>query len=343
MENVRQTMKTGLIIGTLSEKSTEIKQKEYTREDGTKGMCNWVEGDIVVSTKNGDFKLRINQPELTKADKTNNTYASMEKLHNTYISAVDAAKNKELTPDNISVKINLGVWDRYNNGKILSTPQIRVNAVSRDTSEKESQTDCLIEGVIRSIKPEITPAKNDNEEATETGRLVVEIISVSFKGEAEPFTLIVPEDLTDAFMNGYVDELTGDTIEGYSVGDTCCFGVELLMKHIGAQKAGRPGFGRKANISEGFDVLELSVFNGEPPYTEDVVDSNGDSKVFTMETMKALMTEREMKLKKLEEEGNTSNSTSVKGKGVTNGKKGLGGRKPNVASIEGMDGMASPF
>lgn len=346
MEEARRTINNGLIIGVLSEKSTRIEEGEYTKDDGTKGTCNYVRGEIVISTKNGDFKLNISQPELTKDGKTARLYANAETLHNSYISAVDAAKDKELTADIVGATVNLSCWDRYNanTGKLITSPQIRVTKVNREAADKESQTDFSLEGVIRSIKPELAGGKTEEgEEPEETGRYLVELVTVNYRGEAEPFTLIVPEDLAEPFVEGYVDD-DGETVEGYKPGDTCCLGVELSMRTVGGQRKKKGGFGRSANVSEGFSILELIVIGGEPPYSEDSEDEK--TKPFTTTTMKKLMTERDMKLKKLEEDGKSGNTagTSTGGaKGKSSGKKGLGGRKPNVnsADMEGMDG--APF
>lgn len=344
MENVRATINNGLIIGTLSEKSTEIKQIEIEKEDKTKMTCNAVQGNIVISTKNGDYNLRISQPEYNRKGDKAKLYANMETLHNSYISAADAAKNKELTADVISATVNLSCWDRYNqnSGKMVTSPQVRIIKVNRENADKESQTDFQLEGVIRSIVAETIPPKNENEEAEETGRYIVEFITVNFRGEAEPFTLIVPEDLAEAFIDGYVDEITGEHVPGYGPGDTCCLGVELNMHRVGGQKQNKGGFGRKANTNEGFEILELIVIGGEPAYDENTEDEK--RKPFTPDVMKSLMVERDMKLKNIEDEARKNSSSTGAGAAPVSkaGKsKGLGNRKPNVGSMSGMDG--APF
>ena len=265
----------------------------------------------------------------------------METLHNSYVSAADAAKNKDLTPDVISATVNLGCWDRYNqnSGKMVSSPQVRIIKVNRENADKESQTDFQLEGVIRSIKAETIPPKNESDEPEETGRYMVEFITINFRGEAEPFTLIVPEDLAEAFVDGYVDEITGEQVPGYAPGDTCCLGVELNMHRIGGQKQKKGGFGRKANTNEGFEILELLVIGGEPAYDEDTEDEK--KKPFTPDIMKSLMVEREMKLKALEDkakDGSTANAAPASKAGKS---KGLGNRKPNVVPMSGMEG--APF
>jgi hypothetical protein len=326
MKNVRQTTNTGLLIGTLSEKNTEIKQIELTKDDNTKFKCNAVQGNIVVSTVNGDFNLRVNCPECKKDGTKTKLYANFETLHNSYVSAVEAAKDKSLTPSIIGATVGLSCWDRYNqnSGKMVSSPQIRLRVVNRENSDAESQTDFSLEGVIRSIKPEMTIPKSDTEEAEETGRLLVEFITINFNSEAEPYSLIVPEDLAEAFVNGWTDD-EGTVVNGYAVGDTCCLGVELVMRHVGDEKKKSAGFGRKAKVAEGFDVLELVVIGGEPAYTDDTEDEK--KKPFTPEVMKELMNERKMKLEKIEKDAkeNKDSGSSQKSSG-----KGLGGRKPNV-------------
>lgn len=342
MENVRATINNGLIIGTLSEKSTEIKQIEIEKEDKTKMTCNAIQGNIVISTKNGDYNLRISQPEYNRKGDKAKLYANMETLHNSYVSAADAAKNKDLTPDVISATVNLGCWDRYNQNsdKMVTSPQVRIIKVNRENADKESQTDFQLEGVIRSIVAETIPSKNENEEPEETGRYIVEFITVNYRGEAEPFTLIVPEDLAEAFIDGYVNEITGEQVPGYAPGDTCCLGVELNMHRVGGQKKSKGGFGRKANTNEGFEILELIVIGGEPAYDENTEDEK--RKPFTPDVMKSLMVERDMKLKNIENEAKNNGSSAGAAPASKAGKsKGLGNRKPNVGSMSGMDG--APF
>lgn len=339
MKNVRQTTNTGLLIGTLSEKNTEIKQVELTKEDGTKFRCNSVQGNIVISTSNGDFNLRVNCPECKKDGSKTKLYTNFETLHNSYVSKVEAVKDKSLTPTIIGATVGLSCWDRYNqnSGKLASSPQIRLRVVNRENSDAESQTDFSLEGVIRSIKPEMTTPRSEAEEAEETGRLIVEFITINYNSEAEPYTLIVPEDLAEAFVNGWTDE-DGTTVNGYAVGDTCCLGIELVMRHVGGEKKKSVGFGRKAKIAEGFDVLELVVIGGEPAYSDDTEDEK--KKPFTPDVMKELMNERKMKLEKIEKDGKEgNNSNGFTSKPTT---KGLGGRKPNVnVNMDDMDGM--PF
>lgn len=339
MKNVRQTTNTGLLIGTLSEKNTEIKQVELTKEDGTKFRCNSVQGNIVISTSNGDFNLRVNCPECKKDGSKTKLYTNFETLHNSYVSKVEAVKDKSLTPTIIGATVGLSCWDRYNqnSGKLASSPQIRLRVVNRENSDAESQTDFSLEGVIRSIKPEMTTPRSEAEEAEETGRLIVEFITINYNSEAEPYTLIVPEDLAEAFVNGWTDE-DGTTVNGYAVGDTCCLGIELVMRHVGGEKKKSVGFGRKAKIAEGFDVLELVVIGGEPAYSDDTEDEK--KKPFTPDVMKELMNERKMKLEKIEKDGKEGNNGNGFASKPTT--KGLGGRKPNVnVNMDDMDGM--PF
>ena len=111
------------------------------------------------------------------------------------------------------------------------------------------------------------------------------------------------------------------------------------MHRIGGQKQKKGGFGRKANTNEGFEILELLIIGGEPAYDENTEDEK--RKPFTPDIMKSLMVERDMKLKNIEDkakDGSTANAAPVSKAGKS---KGLGNRKPNVASMSGMEG--APF
>lgn len=338
MENVRETINRGLVIGTLSEKSLKLEEVEVSLNDGKKAKCNRVNGKIVIQTKNGNFESWLNQSELTKAGGQNRLYPNALEILNKYVSLVDVSKNPELTADIVKASMQLNCRDNYstNTGKVSSYPQLKLGKLNRDPNA-ESQTDFVLEGIIRSIKPEVNLPKNETEEPEETGRLIVEFITINYLGEAEPFTLILPEDMVEPFTEGYTEE-DGTEIPPYTQGTTCVLGVEVVMKHVGSKKKQKAGFGRGANVVDGFDVMELVIIGGEPPYSEDSEDES--TKPFTMEVMKGLMAERKMKLDKIEEDGKngkTNNSTSTPKTKTTKGLKG--GRTANVQ----LDDDEAPF
>lgn len=308
MNEVRQTKNVGMLVGILSEKKLEITDDEIILSSGKKSPCKLVKGEISLETDNGVFKLRLFCRDRTVANEPNKMFKGFETIADTYVSKLDASKDSEKTADVVSCTVQVSCNDYVGqDGKLKSGTQLFMKKSNRVTGDYDSTTDLDIEGVIRSVKPEIR-----NEE--ETGRLLVEFVLISYGGKAEPITVIVNEDMANDFN------------DMYEVGQTCELYCTIVMQHVGEDNSKKQaGFGRKANIRNGFDIMEIQVVGGEAPYEEDEEDINGNPKMISMETMKALKNERDIYLEDLVKNSKKKgNSKGGKGKKSS----GMGEKKP---------------
>lgn len=315
---IKQTKNYGLLVGVLSEKDLKIEDGKFNDKSGKEKPCKIVKGSLTIETDNGLFPLRVYSRD-KKTDNTENSfYKGLETIATTYVSKLDATKEGK-EPDVVSCNIKLNCNDYVGlDGNIRSVAQINMSKANRIQGEYQSTTDLNLEGVIRSIKPEIIKEE-------ETGRLVVEFVTIGYGGVAEPFNLVVPEDLADDFTSMF------------EVGQTCMLYVSLVMKHVGGSNKKQAGFGRKGNVNSGFDVLEIQVIGGEVPY-EDETDDEGNSKAIDLKTMKQLMNEREMVLEQKVKEA----KDNPKGK-KEDKQRGLG-KKSNLPqpSVEDSESLC-PF
>lgn len=313
VKEIKQTKMMCRISGVLSEKALELKSGELKGDNGKTIPCEIIQGTISVETENGVFPLRVYCASKTKKEggKENRMWKGMKKMMDDYISKVDASKDDTLTADkvNCDVRVNINDYPRQD-GTVATTVQLSLNSIRRATGDFESVTDVDMDGYIRSIKPE---TKGDDEE---TGRLMVEFVTIGYGGKAEPYTLYVPEELADDFEDIYEPS---QTVEMY---------CSLVMRHIGEKKTSTAKFGRKANVSSGYDVMEMIVVGAEDPY-EEPDDDEIESKVIDKKTIKKLMEERSLMLEELPKQKKEKD----KDKKSTKTDKGLG-RKNKVVEEE---------
>ena len=153
-------------------------------------------------------------------------------------------------------------------------------------------------------------------------------------------TFVVEEDIADAFVNGYFDEILGENIRGYQVGDTCTLNCEIKMEHIGGETKPTGGLGRKVRVKSGYDKMSIVVFGGEKPLNLD--EELNKDKIYSVETVKGLLNERQIYIDSLpsKAKAKANNGSGNKASG------GLGNRKPQVNNGDnpfGGDASANPF
>lgn len=306
MAELKQSKNNGLIVGTLSEKALEIVDAE---QNGKK--CKAIRGKLAIETDKGTFEVQAYQKSLTTKGEANGMYESLYKVMEEY-------KDKTTgNPDTVKCKVNISVNDYANKrGEISTTTRIRLNGCNRVDSA-EFNTDIDLEGYIDAIIPE---TKNEEE----TGRLLVKFMMTDYSGNAQPFELVVGEDLASDFE------------DMYSVGDCALLYCELTMTHVGGAPSGKKAaFGRKANVVSGFDKFEIIVVGGEEPY--DVEDDDYDGFVLTKKDVKNLKADREVLLE----------SILAKAKEESGEKKGKYEKKPikptRVEDSEEFEDPDCPF
>lgn len=313
MENIRPLHNKGAIVGVLSEKKFEEKDVEVKLGDGKTVKTKAMSGEIVLSTQNGDFKLRLYANAITKKGEENRQFKSLQTIDTNYVSKVNVAKNPELVADVVKAVTQLNCNDYVPEGtnEVRTSTQLKCNFVERTSADTELTTEMDLEGVIRTIKPE---TKNEEE----TGRLLVEFITFGYNGDAQPIDLVVEEDLADVFQ------------EEFEMGSTALLFLEAKMVHVGATNTGGAKFGRKAKVSSGYDVMELIVIGCSQ---EGAIED--ENRAFDIETLKKAMNERTDKLETMV--ANSKNKPS-------GGKKGGMPKRPTPENLSSASGNSPiPF
>ena len=170
----------------------------------------------------------------------------------------------------VEVKGSINVGSPYmgKNG-IVEPVSINMFSMSATSATDEDDAEGKVSGYIRSIKPEVVGADED-----ETGRLLVELWLYNEYNnvkEVSPFTLVVEEDLADDFENTY------------SEGDNAVLYFDVTTRQVGGKKA-KAAFGKKeSKIVGGFSVTEYVVFSGEAPLDDEseyYIDEDDFKKLF---------------------------------------------------------------
>ena len=322
MGTIKQSINQGKITGVLSEKALSLVTSMAKDNNGKNTIpCEVIRGQITIETNNGTFSMRIYSQSKKKDGTDNAMFKGFKTILTEYISKAELAqgnimykvgeamtkdkdlKDKVFTPiynneslvkdttasyvitqtaNKISVSIQANVNDYVGQDNTIKTSvQLNMNKANRVSNDIEDCTDLELVGVIRTIKDEVF-----NEE--KTGRKIVDFVTIGYSadgGVANPLTLIVGEDLASDFE------------DMFEAGQTCKLYCEVVMRHVGGTNKSEAKFGRKANVSSGFDVLEIQVVGGEEPFENDEEEEN--SNVYTVAQVKELMADREIILANL--------------------------------------------
>lgn len=315
MSEIKATKNLSKFVGVLSEKALECVEGETNGENDKKIPCEIIKGKITLETVNGTFPLRVYSASKKKDGTANKMFKGLKTIMDTYVSKLDVAKDSSLVADTIECNTKVSINDYpAQDGTINTGIQVSLNSAKRVNEDAESSTDLDLVGYIDNIVPEL------DKDEEETGRLVVTFISVGYGEKAEPFTLYVDEELADDF-----DEM-------YEKGNTCELYCSVAMKHVGAKQTAEAAFGRKAKVNSGFDVLEIQVVGGEPPYEEDDDDEDGNSKILSSKLIKELKKNRELYLENLKNDAKDKDKKEKK-----SAKKGLGDKKKIKESEDNED------
>lgn len=173
-----------------------------------------------------------------------------------------------------------------------------------------------IEGYIQSIVPEVK-----GEEQKETGRLRVTLITTDFFGNIIPIkNIIVPEDLREAFE------------EGYEEGQTAKLFIDFMVNKSEEKPVKSGGLG-KQRVTQGKSYVEMVLTGADPAFDEDDEEMGISS-----EAIRIALAERKSALDELKEKGYQGNQGS-KSNGNSSNRNGLGKGKP--APVENDDDV--PF
>lgn len=138
------------------------------------------------------------------------------------------------------------------------TDRISLNAFSVTSTNvpDEDYCDCDITGVITNLKKETK--KGEDDDAEETGRLLVDIIFFDYNGNAVPFNNIIADN-DMALDDGSTFDMAEAFEDAYKKGDSVKLSLEVVTVHKGAVRVGG-GMGRTSHKTSGYDVTEYRIF-----------------------------------------------------------------------------------
>lgn len=285
VKEIKQSVNYGKAVGVLSEKKYEI--IDGTTKSGA--PCKIIRGNIVVTTNDGDMKFGFYQQSTNgkndgQEDWAAKSYAGLKTAMEQQIAKSD--NNGE--PDVVAVTFSTRVNDfKSKKGDVISGVNYDVKNISRHkvSADDDMVAEGELSGMITAIVPEIVKEE-------ETGRLKVELVSISYGQKAEPYTLFVGEDLADDFDSTY------------EVGEVTKLYYTVVSEHYGGTtQQASTGFGRKAKVQSGFDRVEMQIIGGEPSFEEE------QEEFFTKEELNPLLENRKIALEKLKSEDGDANKS----------------------------------
>ena len=282
---VRETFSKFKATGRLKDKKLEIVSGKF--DDGVE--YNTIRGRFVIAIGDGEYTCEVYMRDKFAGDdhKSNSDFDVIKELQT---CALD-------TPIEVQIRTN-----RFNdyvakNGKIASVDCFNVNRVKiLSEPAEEEKFEGAIEGMVTKNVPEYR-----NEE--ETGRLLVEVTGVGYGEKALPHSLIVENELADAFN------------DNYELDSLATFYVEIKSVEYGEKKiSSTGGFGRKADINTGFTRVEGHVIGGEEVVDEERVNTKGEKLYIDPKEIKNLLEERKIELEQILKESKNKTPKAKGGK-----------------------------
>lgn len=351
MAELKQSKNQVQLMGTLNEmnlKETtkEVVLKKNKDDNGTKVTCKVIEKkefknpSMTVDVNGNIIDVEYFGVNFGVAEKRfdedgnivdNKNFKSLETILNNYNPKIGGDTNTEPTRVKVYGKIGLNEYASTNrnlDGDFYSIMQITAFGVSSSGVSEEDSADAEISGVIYRIG-------HETKDEEETGRLLVELVSVGYNDVAEPYKFVVEEDIASDFE------------DYYEVGSSVKVNYEITTKQIGSTRQTSGGFGRRnAKIVSGYKITEYSIFRGDDPLDE-------ENELFvSTDTVKKLMEEREVMIankikdaieKAKESGGSTKSKPSPSGASkASGGGNPFGGEKKNPFGDSGTK-KKNPF
>lgn len=327
-QQVKTTTINGKITGVLEEKALELQTGvQKTPMEGKPYTTDIIKGKLVV---NG-YEINVfSQSHTTKGE--NKMFKSLKTVFDSYVDKVQAAK-EGLEPDTVEVAIKYECNDypspTQSPTEIKTGIRISYFKANRVPKETPSQAELDIDGAV--IRTMVAETKDEEE----TGRLLVEVATFDYTGRLKPFKFIVENGSEEDGL----DTLVEDFESTFQAGQTVRIYCELKKIQIGGETTKKKAaFGKKADVSSGYTIIEAHIIGGEEPYEED------DEKTYDLKDVKEAMNQRneelEAMLKKAQEDAKKpkDNKASLGGAGNKSaGGKGAVGKKAQVPPTTNED------
>jgi hypothetical protein len=255
--------------------------------------------------------------KFTKDGKPTKSY---ERAVNWFSGVYDAIQNdKEIPEVFVSLSGSLEPRDYVgSDGALKEINAFRANQIldyAKDPNGDDAYV--AIDGYIRSLKPEIDPKTEE-----ETGRYIMSLVSATFRNEA----IVIPKILVE-------DEAVDYVTENFETGSYVRITLGFKWTSTSAP-TGKVGIGRmKTNVVSRV-TRDYYLMGMDIPLEDDDVTEN-------KKTMKSLMSERQLKLDEIVEEGYKGSKDS--GSKVTKGFPKTSGGKSSASMASPVDEDDIPF
>lgn len=299
MAEIKQSINSVQIVGTLKEINAKVEEKEVTIKKGNvekKVTCNQISKKefsnpmFVIEVNGNDIGVDYFPTAEKKLDDDNKIvdnprYKSLETIINTYIPKSKDAENATRVKVDGNLRLNEYANKEY---KWTSFQVVNGFAMTSTGVPEEDVADAEFSGVLYNVAPEMVGEK-------ETDRLIATICTFDNQGVVSPMKLTIPSDLAEDFN------------EFYEIGDNAQFSYEITTKLVGTPKPQQSGgFGkRESKIVRGFNVTEFLFFYGSDRFEEE------NELFISPSVVKEAMDARNIMIeKKIEEKKNEGSTTS---------------------------------
>lgn len=330
MSTLKQTNTAWTCIGTVYEKA--LKHETVTIEVGKKDDKHKVESDCI----KGKVSIRIPDGIITfPVYFTEIGYNGEEAYSWKMATAMYENWNPQINgdgsePTRVALNGELGYQDRYNENKKSMDYYLSYRIRSANTKVSEDMGEGMtikVNAFVQKISPEV---KDDEE----TGRLLVDLLCVDYKGGCYPVHCIAEQEAAELLTDGDSD------FDAFEPGQTRT-GLELEYRIKGAEKkstsTARRTFGNKTapevyeggsrSVTELILVAADSIAVEEPDELTYEDDEGNEVEVETLwinpKTMKEAIKVRKAKLEEMEKNGGKEEKTTTKnvGKKLNEAKK----------------------
>ena len=232
------------------------------------------------------IRFNVYAGKYTKDGKESAIYPGIETVMNEYHSIAEVGEENAT-----KVRVSRGRLEPQSylsrrNGQIVTGVRYSSNFFNRSGQNYEPKAEFKIEGFVSAVAPEI------GKEGEETGRLKVTLLVPTYAG-IEPFTMIVPEELSDSFMSYYDVGLTGT------------FYGDIINQTIVSEKVVKMAIGKDIHKESSQTIIEHVMSGAEEPYEED------DPKTFSTDIIRQALTERELRLEEMKQKAANQTTTAA--------------------------------
>lgn len=287
MAELREAYNRFDIVGVLAEKNLEI--KNFNGKDA-------IVGDLVIKTGENSFhKVKVFANQMTSSGTESKSFISLKTVMDEYKSIADTGNEDEA--DKVSAFGKLSEGKPYlntNTNEVVTFVANQLSFISRvKDGNYEPKAKWQGEVFVQSYQPEMKKQDGD-EELTETGRKIMNVVVPTYGGKAFPMKLVLEDDGAEWFE----DNVTrNSTVKVY---------VDLINtteKIVQGQTSG--GFGKKEPRVFTKILNEKIVVGADDPY-EEFDAENENNKAYDKDLITKALATREEAIEEAKNSGGDS-------------------------------------